>query len=139
MTEFTSEVKTLPYKQEKIYEILSNLDNLEKVKEKIPHDKIQDFSFDQNSCSFSVNPIGQVRFSIIEKEPIKTIKFKADQAPIDVNIWIQLVALNTEETKMKLTVKAELNPFLKPMLSKPLQEGIDKIAEALTQIPYDKI
>jgi hypothetical protein len=29
---------------------------------------------------------------------------------------------------MKLTIKAELNPFIKGMVSKPLQEGIEKKA-----------
>ncbi|MCC8146892.1 MAG: SRPBCC family protein [Bacteroidales bacterium] len=138
-TEFASEIKTLPYKQEKIYEVLSNMDNLERVKDKISNDKIQDFTFDQDSCSFSVNPVGNVRFSIIERDPIKTIKLKADQAPFDVIMWIQLLSSSDEETKMKLTVKAELNPFLKPMLSKPLQDGVNKIADFLSNIPYDEI
>lgn len=139
MTEFASEIQTLPYKQEKVYEALSNMDNLEKVKDKISSDKIQDFQFDQDSCSFSVNPIGKVKFSIIEREPQKTIKLKADQAPFEVNMWIQLLSSSPEETKMKLTIKTELNPFLKPMLSKPLQEGVNKIAQALADIPYDEI
>ena len=32
---------------------------------------------------------------------------------------------------MKLTIKAELNMFIKGMVKKPLQEGIEKIADAL--------
>ena len=37
---------------------------------------------------------------------------------------------------MKLTVGAELNPFIKQMVAKPLQEAIDKMAEVLTVLPY---
>jgi carbon monoxide dehydrogenase subunit G len=139
MTEFTSEIKTLPYNQEKVYNTLSRMDSLEKIKEQIPYDKITDFTFDRDSCSFSVNPVGTVKFSIIEREPLKTIKFAADQSPIDVNMWIQLLPVDETETKMKLTVKAELNPVLKPMFSKPLQEGINKIANILAAIPYNRI
>lgn len=139
MTEFTSDIKTLPYNQEKIYNILSNMENLEKIKDKIPTDKIQDFSFDQDSCSFSITPVGLVRFSIINREKPKTIKLKADQSPIDADMWIQLLPSDEDQTKMKLTVKADLNPFLKPMLSKPLQEGINKIADILSTISYDAI
>jgi hypothetical protein len=40
---------------------------------------------------------------------------------------------------MKLTIKAKLNPFLKPMLSKPLQEGINKIADILAAVPYNEL
>ena len=139
MTEFISEIKTIPHNQQTVYEVLSDMDNLEKLKDKIPSDKVQDFTFDKDSCSFSVSPVGQLKISIIDREAPKTIKFAADQSPVDVNMWIQLVPVSENETKMKLTVKANLNPFLKPMLSKPLQEGIDKIATILTAIPYETL
>ncbi|MDL2322942.1 SRPBCC family protein [Bacteroidales bacterium OttesenSCG-928-A17] len=139
MTEFTSEIKTVPYPETKVYEVLSDLSNLEKMRDKIPQEKIKDFSFDTDSCSFSVNPVGKVRFNIVEREPSKTIKFAVDQAPIDVNMWIQLKETEPGVTKMKLTVKAGLNPFLKPMLSKPLQDGINKIADVLANVPYNEI
>jgi hypothetical protein len=139
MTEFTSEIKTIPFPQEKVYDVLSNMSNLEKMKNRIPEDKIKDFTFDCDSCSFSVNPVGKVRFSIIEREPPKTVKLTADQSPVAVTLWIQLKEIQESETKMKLTLYAELNPFLKPMLSKPLQEGIDKIAGVLATIPYNQL
>ena len=139
MTEFTSEIKQLPHSETTIFEVLSDLNNLEKVKDQIPQDKIQDFSFDRDSCTFSVNPVGKVRFSIVEREPNKTIKFMADQSPVDVYLWIQLKEVNPQDTRMKLTVKADLNPFLKPMLSGPLQKGLDRIADVLAAVPYETL
>jgi hypothetical protein len=139
MTEFVSEIKTLPYSEQAVYETLSDLNNLKRLKDKLPDDKIEDFSFDRDSCSFSVSPVGKIRFSIVEREPAKTIKFAADQSPVAVNFWIQLKEVNPDDTRMKLTVKADLNPFIKPMLSKPLQEGINKIADVLAAINYNEI
>ncbi|MDR1719208.1 MAG: SRPBCC family protein [Dysgonamonadaceae bacterium] len=136
MTEFVSEIKTVPYDEEDIYTMLSDLTNLERLKDKIPQHQINEISFDKDSCRFSVNPIGSVRFSIVEREPFKTIKFAADESPLDVTMWIQLKQIQANDTKLKLTVKADLNPFLKPMLSKPLQEGVNKIADVLAEIPY---
>lgn len=139
MTEFTSEIKQIPYSETTVYEVLSDLNNLEKVKDRIPQDKIRDFSFDHDSCTFNVSPVGNVRFSVVEREPGKTIKFKADQSPVDVYMWIQLKEMNPQDTRMKLTVKAELNPFLKPMLSGPLQKGVEQIADVLAAIPYETL
>jgi hypothetical protein len=139
MTEFVSEIKTLPYDEKLVYEALSDMSNLENLKNKIPQDKIRDFSFDRDSCSFSINPVGKIRFSIVDREPPKTIKFVADQSPVEINMWIQLKEGNPGDTKMRLTVKAGLNPFVKPMLSKPLQEGIDKVADILAAVQYDEI
>ena len=136
MTEFISEIKTIPHNEADIFNMLSDLSNLERMKDRIPQEKISDFTFDKDSCSFSVNPVGKVKFSIVEREPNETIKFKADESPIDVTLWIQLKQVNENDTKMKLTVKAELNPFIKPMVSKPIQEGINKVADVLAAIPY---
>jgi len=137
MTEFVSEIKTIPHNEADIFDMLSDLSNLERMKDKIPQEKISDFTFDKDSCSFSVSPIGKIKFSIVEREPNKTIKFKADESPIDVTMWIQLKQVDENDTKMKLTLKAELNPFIKLMVSKPVQEGINKVADVLAAIPYN--
>lgn len=137
MTEFVSEVKTLSAPNEKVYEMLSDLRNLEKVKDKIPADKIKDLSFDQDSCSFSISAVGKITFSVVNREPFKTIKFTAEGSPVEVNMWIQLLPAGDAETKMKISVKVNLNPFLKPMLSKPIQEGVDRLADVLTYVQYE--
>ena len=52
------------------------------------------------------------------------------------NFWIQLLPVTSTTSKMKLTIKAELNMFIKQMVKKPLQEGIEKIADVLQMIQY---
>ena len=139
MSTFESEITVIPHNIGKIFETLSDLNNLQRLKEMIPADKItqiKSMSFDTDSCTFDINPIGKITLRIIEREPQKTIKFVADNSPIPLNMWIQLVSLNENETKTKITVKAELNPFIKPMVSKPLQDGLNKMAQMLTVIPY---
>ena len=54
MAQFESTVKMVPAPVETIFNTLSDLNNLEKIKDKIPADKVKDFSFDADSCSFSV-------------------------------------------------------------------------------------
>ncbi|GBU07092.1 hypothetical protein AwDysgo_04230 [Bacteroidales bacterium] len=139
MKEFVSEIKTIPFSEELVYKALSDLRNLERVQDKIPQDKVSDFEFDQDSCSFAVKPVGKVKFSIIEREPFKTIKFTANEAPIEILLWIQIKKIEDNICKLKLTVKAKLNPFIKPMVSKPLKEGIEKVAEVLANLPYNEI
>ncbi|MBD8347724.1 MULTISPECIES: polyketide cyclase [unclassified Dysgonomonas] len=136
MAEYISDIKTIPYSDQEIFTVLSDLRKLDLIKDKIPQDKIKDFSYDQDSCTVTVDPIGKVRFVIVEREPNSTIKFEAEQLPFKLTLWIQLKQSTAEETKMKLTVKADINAFLKPMISKPLQNGLDKMAETLATIPY---
>jgi hypothetical protein len=139
MTEFVSEIKTIPHAQERVYAVLSDLSNLSQLQDRIPADKIkvQDLAFNSDSVSFSVSPVGKISINIIEREPPKNIKFATEQSPVGANFWVQLLPDGDAQTKMKLTLRAELNPFLKPMLAKPLQEGINKIAEVLVAVPYN--
>lgn len=139
MSDFVSKVKTIPHNDADVFNVLSDLNNLEKVRDKVPEDKIKEFTFDKDSCTIAVEPIGKVKFVVIEREPNKTIKFQSEQIPFDVLMWIQLKAGGEKETKLKLTVRADLNVFIKPMVSKPLQQGVDKIAEMLEALPYDEM
>lgn len=136
MTEFVSEIKAIPYNEDRIFNLLSDLSNLEKIKDRIPDDKINDFEFDKDSCSFTVAPVGKITFQIVERDPYKTIKFTTTNSPVPLFLWIQLKQVAENDTRMKLTVKAELNAFLKPMVSKPLQEALDKISTVLASLPY---
>ena len=136
MTEFVSEVKTIPHDEDRIFTMLSDLSNLERIKDRLPQDKIQDFEFDSDSCSFAVAPVGKITFRLVEREPNKTIKFETTNSPVPLFLWIQLKQVAPEDTKMKMTIKADLNPFIKPMVSKPLQDALDKIAVVIASLPY---
>ena len=135
MTQFESGIKVIPYNQEQVYAKISDLNSLEAVKNRVP-DKVQDLNFDADSVSFSVSPVGNINLHIVDREPCKCVKFETTNSPLPFNLWIQLVPVTEEQCKMKLTVKVELNPFIKGMVSKPLQEGLENLADMLATIPY---
>ncbi|MCD7932367.1 MAG: SRPBCC family protein [Tannerellaceae bacterium] len=136
MTEFVSGVKQIPYSDERIFTMLSDLSNLEKVRDRIPQDKIKDFTFDTDTCSVTIDPVGTITFQIVEREPFKTIKFTTTNSPVPIHLWIQLKQVEENDTRMKLTVRADIPMMLKGMVSKPLQDGIDKLADVLASLPY---
>ena len=129
--EFVSEVKQIPHNDERIFTMLSDLSNLERIKDRIPQDKIKNFEFDSDTCSFAVDPVGKITFQIVEREPNKLIKFTTTNSPVPLFLWIQLKQVAEDDTRLKITVRADLNPFLKPMVSKPLQEAVDKISTVI--------
>jgi len=135
-TKFESSIKQIPYPQEAVYRNISDLSNLEKVRDRVPEDKVQDFSFTEDTVSLNVPPVGELKLRIIERDAPKCVKFETAQSPVPFNVWIQVLPVTETTSKMKVTVKAELNPFIKGMVSGPLQDGVEKIADALAQIPY---
>ena len=75
MTKFESAVKVIPASQNTVYEKLSDLSNLDKVKDRLPQDKVKNLSFDAETLSIEVPPVGKIVLQIVEKEPCKCIKF----------------------------------------------------------------
>lgn len=138
MSKFESGIKHIPHPQTAVYNALSDLSNLDKVKDKLPEDKIKDLSFDSDSLTIGA-PMGSVSMRIIEREEPKCIKFATEKSPIAANLWIQIVPEGEDACKMRLTIKADINPFIKGMVAKPLQEGLEKIADVLAMIPYNNI
>ena len=135
-SKFESSVKLIPYSQQAVYNNISDLRNLEKVRDRVPEDKVNDFSFDQDTVSISVAPVGQLQLRICEREEPKCVKFETVQSPVPFHVWVQVLPVDENNSKMKVTVKAELNPFIKSMVEKSLQEGVEKIADALAQVHY---
>ena len=154
---YESNVKTVNAPQATVYARLSDLNNLSVVRQRmddpafqqqlsqqLPADKIDDIrsrletmQFDADSVSMQVPPIGQIAIQIVEREPMKCIKFHSTNSPIGFNLWIQILPLTDQTSKMRLTVDADINPFMRMMVEKPLKEGIEKLADMLANLPYE--
>ena len=137
MKKFESNIKQIPYSQEAVYRNISDLSNLERVRDRVPADKVQDFSFDHDSVSINVAPVGQITLKIVEREEPKCVKFETTQSPMPFNLWIQVLPVNETTSKMKITVKADIPFMLAAMVNGPIQDGVEKIADALALVPYE--
>ena len=136
MTTFESTIRQIDYSQQSVYNLLSDLSNIDRVKDRLPADKLNGLTFDTDSIAITT-PMGAVKLHIIEREEPKCIKFETADSPVPFNLWIQVVPNGDNASKMKLTIKAELNPFIKGMVKKPLMEGLEKIADLLQVIKYE--
>ncbi len=136
MTKFESSVKQIAYPVADVYRNISDLSNLERVRDRVPEDKLNSFAFDRDTVSLNVDPVGDIKLRIIEREEGKCVKFETEQSPMPFNLWIQVLPVTETTSKMRVTVQADIPFMLKGMVSGPLQDGVEKIADALAQIPY---
>ncbi len=137
MSKFESNVKQVPHPQQIVYRMLSDLSHIEQVRDRLPEDKFQNLSFDRDSVSISMDPIGQITLNIVDRQEPKCVKFESAQSPIPFTLWVQMLPVTDATSKLKCTIDAELNPFIRGMVSKPLQEALEKMADALAMIPYE--
>ncbi|MCR4995128.1 MAG: SRPBCC family protein [Bacteroidales bacterium] len=158
MTKFESTVQQIHSPQSAVYNKLSDLTNLSAIQQRasdpdfiekikasgqVPEDKIapiqealQRLVITPDSITYPGSPVGDVTLRIIERDYPKCIKFEIQNAPIQGNLWIQILPMSTYESKLRCTIGAELNFLMKQMAKKPLQEGVEKLAEMLAMIPY---
>ena len=118
-------MKVIPASQSAVYGKLSDLSNLEKVKDRLPEDKVKNLSFTADTLRVEVPPVGTITLEIVEREPEKCIKFGTTTSPLPFNLWIQILPTGEAECKMKLSIGRVLNPFMNAMVQKPLQEGLE--------------
>lgn len=159
MSKYESSIKQIPFPQGNVYAKLSDLTNLEVVKEKLSDPeaierikesgKVSDeqlekarkqldtLEFTADTIAVDVPPMGKVSIRIVERQPDKCIKFESVSSPIPLTFWIQLLPISDTASKMKLTLDATMNPFVKMMADKPLKQGIEKLADMLAVIPYN--
>lgn len=134
MSTYESDIKTISSSEEMVFGILSDLNNLSRIADNPElNAKVKDMQYDADSCSFGVEGYGRVGFRIIEREPFKTIKLESENSPIHINVWIQLKQVAENDTKMKLTLSAELPAMIKMMLDSKLKSGINSVADVLAK------
>ena len=136
-TKYESKVCSIPGPISSVYPVLSNLSNLERVRDLIPKDKVQELEITEEYVKMKVDGLGQkICIRIVDKIENDTIKFGADNLPMQMNFWIQLKEVSVVDTRLKLTLKADIPMMFKMMLDKKIQQGIDDAAQMLTQFPY---
>ena len=152
MARYESKIKTVNALQENVYRRLSNLSELQTLKDNMPPElkeqvkaKLQEqsggkvtlgnFSFDADHARFTVNGMPTC-ISIIEREEPKCVKYAAENSPVACTLWIQMLPEASYTTKIRVTIDIDIPFYLRPMVGSKLDGAADMIAEALTKIPY---
>lgn len=135
---YESKIGQVAASDKAIFDVLSNLENLNKVRDLIPEDKVQELEISPNCIRMKVGGLAQkIAIRIVEKEEYKTIKFGADNIPMAVNVWIQLKQMAENDTRMRITLKADIPMMFRIMLDKKMQQGLDQAVDMLCQLPYN--
>ena len=138
-TKYESKITSAPCSAQQIYRVMSNLQNLERVRDLIPKDKIQEMEIEPDRVRIKVDGLAQkITIAIVDRIENDTVKFGAEGIPMDANFWIQLKELAPNDTRIKLTVKADIPMMFKMMIGKKLQDGLDQAADMLEQFPYSQ-
>ena len=153
VSKFESEVKSVALSQEEAYARFSDLNNLSAVRERlsdpavreqlagqVSSDKIaewtkyaEEMSFTTDSLQLST-PLGPITLRVVEREAPKCVKLASEGAPVQLFVWVQLLPHGEAESKLRVTVGAEVNVFMRSMVAKPLQQAAEGLANMLAAV-----
>ena len=122
MDKYESKITSAAYPAAQIYRVLSDLKNLEKVRDLIPQDKVQEMEIDSDYVRMKVDGLGQkITIVIVDRIENDTVKFGVEGIPMDANLWIQMKEVSPTDTRLKLTIKADIPMMFRFMINKKLQ------------------
>lgn len=115
-----------------IYYTISDFSRLENITP--PDGKIEVVMADSDSCRFSLGKNGEFGMRIIERKENDTVKIANDETvPFTFYLWIQLKEVAEGDTRVRVTLHAELNPMLKMVAKKPLTQFVDSLVDKLEE------
>lgn len=162
MNKYESTVKTVYAPVERVYARFSDLTSLQVLKDRVddprfeelinsqvPADKrptpeqfeklrnnIRKMELTQDTMSGHIGPLGDITLRVVERAESKLVKMELEGAPIAVTIWIQMLPSDENSSRLKVTLGAELNFFIRKMIESKLEKAPEGLAQFLSQIPY---
>lgn len=136
---YESKIESIPAPVVHVYPVLSDLSSLERVRDLIPQDKVKELEISSDAVKMKIDGLGQkITLRVMDRIENDTIKFGLDNMPLEMNCWIQLKEVAPNDTRVKLTIKADIPLMFRMMFEKKIQKGLDDAAKMLTQFPYSQ-
>jgi carbon monoxide dehydrogenase subunit G len=130
MTTLHSEPVIIRKKASEIFHFLNDFNNFEML---MPNE-VTNWQSTKESCSFVIK--GMANLSLVMDNTIEfsqIVYASADKKPFDFSMIFDLNESDSK-TNTHITFKADLNPMLKMMASKPLKNFLDLIAGKLKEV-----
>lgn len=126
MQEYISKQVQILRPAEQIYQAISRFDNLTPALQ----GRVDDWEATELTCSFKAKGF-TIRLLMDERVEPKHVKIIGDGVPMDFAFWVQLHKVDTNDTRMRLVLHAELNMMMKMMIGSKLQQALDQIVDGI--------
>ena len=131
MTEFKSEQISIQRKDSDIFNFLSDFSNFEKL---MP-EQVINWQSTKESCSFTIKGMADLALRIDKKEEFQLISYVSEgKSPFSFNLKFLILSQDEGSTSVSSILQAKLNPMIKMMASRPLQNFVNLLVEKLKEL-----
>ena len=131
MTTYDSDEVSIAQSNGFVFDFLSDFNNFEKL---MPS-QISQWQSDGESCSFNIQNMATLGMRYQLREPhhhIKIVSEGKSPFPFDLQCFIQEDGI--ESCKVKLQFNAKMNPMIKMMAARPLENFVNILAAKLKEV-----
>lgn len=141
MEKYESKIKVVKASPEAIYALMTDLSQVNGILPSNISDKVKDTQVSADECSFAIDKIGRVALKIDERLPCSLVKYVLSAAmSLGINIFLQIKeapqATSEPESRIKVSLTADIPFMLKPLIGGKLQEVVDRVAETIAMKTY---
>lgn len=141
MEKYESKIKVVKASPEAIYTLMTDLSQVNGILPSNISDKVKETQVSADECSFAIDKIGRVALKIDERQPCSLVKYVLSAAmSLGINIFLQIKeapqATSEPESRIKVSLTADIPFMLKPLIGGKLQEVVDRVAETIAMKTY---
>ncbi len=115
-----------------LFEFLEDFKNFNSI---LPHDKVENFQFSENECSFHIKGITPMTIKLVEKKPYEFILFTSDGlAKFNFKLKVFFIGAPSEKGSCKVELSGDLNPIIKKMAENALTQLVNTMSLKLSQL-----
>lgn len=119
---------------EAVFDYITDLNNFKNL---LPAERISEWESREDYCSFKVQGTATIDLKLKETDrPVRILMESGERSPFPFTLEVFLESSGDETTAYQL-MQADVNPFLKMMVEKPLSNLFDYIADRLTKVLRD--
>ena len=139
MEKYESSIKAVKGSAEDVYALVSDLSRVGGALS--PQEFAKDVEATADECSFTVDKLGRVGVRVEERTPCSQVKYALKaQMPLGVNLYIQIKEAQRQdegpESRVKVTLTADIPMMLKPLVGSKLQDLVDRVADVVSRRVY---
>lgn len=144
MAVYSSGNVTLPASADKVFEKLSNLENLKGMLEKVPADRIpedkrqmfENIRITTDTIEVPGGPMGNLVFRVVEREAPSHIKLKGEGIPVQMSLVLNVKPATDTTSIANVDIDIDIPAMLKPMIGGQIQKIANQFGDVLGAIPF---
>lgn len=144
MTTIKSEKAIVSAPAERVFDKLSNLDNLKPLLEMVPADRIpadkremfDNLKITRDTISIPAGPVGEIKLRITDRLPYSLIQLSGEGSPVPMGMQLEIESRGEDSCEVQVAINLEIPAMLKPMVSGPLKKIADQFVNVLAAVPF---